>query len=265
MKKINKYNYLNVLGEDFNNKDNAYKYFREKINEFIIPSTDCVIMTEETPIKQSQMIQLDQDYGSYSPEWEKRKSHGTGINEWCVIRNDLDGIKSIGLGFFRNKKENESKFSTILPESVTAQKIFTCFGPGKFNLNQILTSALRHEIRPQTRYFRDSFKNPNFCKGCEKNFYPEEMIVDHTGTYEFKDIVKEFFKAEGWKDFMIKSLYKESIILRIQESSPDDEFYPDSPRQMWQDFHKERAIFQMLCKTCHHMKTYAKKIKYEEE
>ena len=66
---------------------------------------------------------------------------------------------------------------------------------------------------------------------------------------------------------MMKSLYKEGdgVLYRIQEVSPDDEFYPDSPRQIWQEFHKKRATLQMLYKPHHDMKTYSKKIKFTKE
>ena len=257
--------YKNVLGKDFRTKPEAYKYFRGRIMEFNVPfSINCVIMTEETPIKQSEMIQLAKDYGSYTQEWETRKSHATGIDQWCVMRNFVDGIESISLGFIRNRKEGESKFNAIPPEAATAKKIFTCFGKGEFNQKEILNSALRNEIREQTRAFKETLKDPNRCVLCDKHFHPTEMVVDHL--YEFKDIAKEFFK-NGWEEFMMKSLYKEidGVLYRIQEVSPDDEFYPDSPRQIWQEHHKKRAVLQMLCKDCHYAKTYAKRIPGEYE
>ena len=252
--------YKNVLGKDFKTKPEAYKYFRDKIGEFKIDYvSNYVVLTEETPIKQSQMIQLAKDYGSYTQEWEDRKSHSTGIKEWCVMRNTFSGIESFSLGFLRNRKEHESKFNEILPESVTAKKIFTCFGKGEFNKNEILNSALRNEIRPQTKHFRENSRC--FCLGCEQVFSPHELVVDHI--FEFKNIVKEFLKNEGWKEFMQNSLYKESngVLYRLQDVSPDFEFYPDSPKTLWQEFHKQRATLQMLCKSCHDSKTYAIKIK----
>jgi len=258
--------YKNVLGKDFDRKEDAYKHYRKKIMEFDIPySTNYIIMTEETPIKQSEMIQLSKDYGSYTQEWETRKSHAAGIDQWCVMRNYVDGIESISLGFLRNKKEGESKFATVPPEAVTAKKIFTCFGKGKFNQKEILNGALRNEIRDQIKDFRKSLKDPNICACCGKRFLPQEMVVDHI--FEFKDIVKEFFKAEGWEEFMMKSVYKEAdgVLYRIQQVSPDDNFYPDSPRQIWQEFHKSEATLQMLYKPHHDRKTYAKKIKFTKE
>ena len=115
--------YKNVLGKDFKTKPEAYKYFRDKVMKFNVPfSTNYVVMTEETPIKQSEMIQLAKDYGSYTQEWETRKSHATGIDQWCVMRNFVDEIESISLGFIRNRKEGESKFNAILPEAATAKK-----------------------------------------------------------------------------------------------------------------------------------------------
>ena len=258
--------YKNVLGKDFDRKEDAYKHYRKKIMEFDIPySTNYIIMTEETPIKQSEMIQLSKDYGSYTQEWETRKSHAAGIDRWCVMKNYVDGIESISLGFLRNKKEGESKFATVPPEAVTAKKNFTCFGKGKFNQKEILNGALRNEIRDQIKDFRKSLKDPNICACCGKRFLPQEMVVDHI--FEFKDIVKEFFKAEGWEEFMMKSVYKEAdgVLYRIQQVSPDDNFYPDSPRQIWQEFHKSKATLQMLYKPHHDRKTYAKKIKFTKE
>ena len=257
--------YKNVLGKDFKTKPEAYKYFRDKVMEFNVPfSINYVVMTEETPIKQSEMIQLAKDYGSYTQEWETRKSHATGINQWCIMRNFVDEIESISLGFIRNRKEGESKFNVIPPEAATAKKIFTCFGKGAFNQKEILNGALRNEIREQTRAFKQMLKDPNRCVLCDKLFHPMEMVVDHL--YEFKDIAKEFLK-NGWEEFMRNSLYKEAdgVLYRIQEVSPDDEFYPDSPRQIWQEFHKSRATLQMLYKPHHDMKTYSKKIKFTKE
>ena len=258
--------YKNVLGKDFKTKPEAYKYFRDRVMEFNVPfSTNYVLMTEETPIKQSEMIQLAKDYGSYTQEWETRKSHAAGIDKWCIMRNFIDGIESISLGFIRNLKKGENKFNAILPEAVTAKKIFTCFGKGEFNQKEILNGALRNEIRDQIKDFRKSLKDPNICACCGKRFLPQEMVVDHI--FEFKDIVKEFFKNEGWEEFMMKSLYKENdgVRYRIQEVSPDYGFYPGSPRQIWQEFHKSKATLQILYKPHHDMKTYAKKIKFTEE
>ena len=255
--------YKNVLGKDFKTKPEAYKYFRDRVMEFNVPfSTNYVLMTEETPIKQSEMIQLAKDYGSYTQEWETRKSHAAGIDKWCIMRNFIDGIESISLGFIRNLKKGENKFNAILPEAVTAKKIFTCFGKGEFNQKEILNNALRNEIREQTKEFKQSLRDPNRCVLCDKHFHPTEMVVDHL--YEFKDIVTEFLK-NGWEEFMMNSLYKEAdgVLYRIQEVSYDDEFFPDSPRQQWQEFHKKRAVLQMLCKNCHDLKTYAKKIKFK--
>ena len=119
------------------------------------------------------------------------------------------------------------------------KKIFKCFGKGKFNSKEILNGALRNEINDQIEDFRRKLKDPNICACCGKRFPSQEMVVDHI--FEFKDIVKEFFKDKGWKEFMMKSLYKEAdgVLYRIQKVSLDDEFYPDSPRQIWQEFHKK--------------------------
>jgi hypothetical protein len=256
--------YKNVLGKDFDTKPEAYKHLRDKINEFIVPySTNYIVMTEKTPIKQSEMIQLSKDYGSHTQEWETRKSHAAGIDQWCVMRNFVKKTESISLGFLRNRKEGESRLDAVLPEAVTAKKIFTCFGKGEFNQNEILNSALRNEVEDQIENFRKSLKDSNICACCGKRFPPQEMVVDHI--FEFKYIVKEFFETKGWKEFMMKSLYKEAdgVLYRIQDISPDDEFYPDSPRQEWQEFHKKKATLQMLRKGCHDSKTYAKKIKFK--
>ena len=56
------------------------------------------------------------------------------------MRNFVDEIESISLGFIRNRKEGESKFNAIPPEAATAKKIFTCFGKGEFNQKEILNS-----------------------------------------------------------------------------------------------------------------------------
>jgi len=264
--------YKNVLGKDFKRKEDAYKYHREKVMEFDVPySTNYTVMTEETPIKQSEMIQLSKDYGSYTQEWETRKSHATGINEWCVMRNYVDGIESISLGFLRNRKEGESKFSIVLPEAVTAKKIFTCFGPGRFNDNEILEGALRNEIKHQLIDYRHNYRHGNKCAHCKVQFEPYELDVDHL--FLFEKIKKEFLELYG-EEFIMKCLYKESdgVLYRIMDSSPDENIYPDSPREAWVHFHKERATYQMLCNrkrkdgfpNCHDSKTYpGKKITFE--
>ena len=254
--------YPNVLGKDFKKKEDAYKYFSQKKNEFDIPSCDYVLLTEETPIKQSEMIKLYNDYGSHTQEWETRKAHTTGIDRWCIMRNYVDHIQSFSLGFFRNKKENESKFNTILPEAATAKKIFICFGPGYFNNNEILEGALRNEIRYQAVDYRKNYNHGNQCAHCKHVFQPDQLEVDHLR--EFKLIKKEFLDLYG-EEFIMKCLYKESdgVEYRIRDTSPNENIYPDSPREAWVIFHKERATYQMLCKKgkeglpgCHPLKTY---------
>ena len=88
------------------------------------------------------------------------------------------------------------------------------------------------------------------------------MDVDHL--YEFKLIKKEFLDLYG-EGFIKSCLYKErrGVEYRISNNSPDENIYPDSPREAWTRFHKERATYQMLCKKgkdglpgCHSLKTY---------
>ena len=251
--------YKNVLGKNFKKKDEAYKYFRKKVNEF--KTSTYTVMTEETPIKQSEMIQLAKDYGSWTNEWFTRKTHSRGIKLWCIIYN-TDPFPSMALGFIRNKKENANKFHTELPECVTAKNIFTCFGKGKFNKKQILNGAFRNEIRPQIEEYRAMYKNSHVCAHCKNIFSPDELEVDHL--YPFKKIAKKFIELLG-EEYLQQCLYKESdgVLYRLQDISPDDEVYPDSPKEAWMDFHKERATYQMLCKNgknglpgCHPLKTH---------
>ena len=252
--------YKNVLGKDFKTKPKAYKYLREKINEF--ETSTYTIMTEETPIKQSAMLQLDKDYGSWTDR-SIAKTHSRGVDKWCVIYVK-EPFPSLALGFIRNKKENGSKFHTELPECINAKKIFICFGSGTFNPNTNLEEALRHEIRPQIEEYREMYKNSHICAHCDHQFPPEELDVDHV--YPFAKIKKEFLESYG-KEFIMKCVYKERAVHRLDDWSPDDEVYPDSPREAWVRFHKERATYQMLCKNgkngfpgCHPLKRMGRKI-----
>jgi len=109
------------------------------------------------------------------------------------------------------------------------------------------------------------YKNSHICAHCDYSFFPEELEVDHL--YKFEKIKKEFLELYG-EEFIKSCVYKEGAVHRLQEISPDEEAYPDSPREAWFDFHKERATYQMLCKNgknghpgCHPLKTYARKIK----
>ena len=239
--------YKNILGKDFKKKDEAYKYFRKKINEFIVNGLGYKIMTEETPIKQSEMLQLANNYASWTNEWFDRKTDGKEIKKWCVM---IDDYNNYCLGFMRNEYK---------AEAVTAKNIFTCFGPGRFNPKEVLKSALRNEIKPQIKKFRESFINSHICALCNGSFNANELDVDHI--YPFEKIANEFIELYG-QDYLMKCLYKDAngFYYRLQDLSPDEEVYPDSPKDAWLQFHKERATLQMACKGCHYAKTYSKKI-----
>jgi hypothetical protein len=166
----------NVLGEDFKKKDDAYKYFRKKINEFDTRSH--IVMTKETPVRQSDMKQLEKDYGSISDRATAKKSSYS-----------------------------------------------------------------------------------------DYQFPPEELDVDHV--YPFAKIKKEFLELYG-KEFIMKCVYKGGAVHRLDNWSPDDEVYPDSPKEAWFDFHKERATYQMLCTKgkngfpgCHPLKRMGRKIEFK--
>jgi len=245
--------YKNILGKDFKKKDEAYKYFRKKINEFDTRSH--IVMTEETPVRQSDMKQLEKDYGSISDRATAKKSSFSDY-QWCVEYLEKP-FPSLALGIIENSKI----------EAFNARNLFKCFGPGTFNLNKNLEEALRYEIRPQIEEYRKMYRNSHICAHCHYQFPAQELEVDHV--YPFAKIKKEFLKLYG-KEFIMNCLYKEGAVHRLDDLSPDEEVYPDSPREAWFDFHKERATYQMLCKNgkeglpgCHPSKRMGRKIKFK--
>ena len=242
--------YKNVIGKDFDTKPEAYKYFRKKINEFDTRSH--IVMTEETPVRQSDMKQLEKDYGTISDRATAKKSSYKNY-QWCVKYLEKPFI-SLALGIIENGKI----------ETFNAKNLFKCFGPGTFNPNKNLEEALRYEIRPQIEEYREMYRNSHICAHCGHQFPPEELDVDHV--YPFAKIKKEFLELYG-KEFIMKCVYKGGAVHRLDNWSPDDEVYPDSPREAWIDFHKERATYQMLCKNgkngfpgCHPLKRMGRKI-----
>ena len=245
--------YKNVLGKDFKKKDEAYKYFRKKINEF--DTRNHIVMTEETPVRQSDMKQLEKGYGSISDRATAKKSSYSDY-QWCVKYLE-EPHPSLALGIIENGKI----------ETFNAKNLFKCFGPGTFNPNKNLEEALRHEIKPQIKEYRKMYRNSHLCAHCHYQFPAQELEVDHV--YPFAKIKKEFLELYG-KEFIMNSLYKEEAVYRLNDFSPNEEVYPDSPREAWCDFHKERATYQMLCKKgkeglpgCHPSKRMGKKIKME--
>jgi len=249
--------YKNIIGKDFDTKSEAYKYFRKKINEFDTRSH--IVMTEKTPVRQSDMKQLEKDYGTISDRATAKKSSYNNY-QWCVKYLE-EPYPSLALGIIENGKI----------ETFNAKNLFKCFGPGTFNPNKNLEEALRYEIRPQIKEYREMYKNSHRCALCGYSFFPKELEVDHL--YKFEKIKKEFLELYG-EEFIMKCLYKESdgVLYRIMDISPDENIYPDSPREAWVHFHKERATYQMLCNrkrkdgfpNCHDSKTYpGKKITLE--
>jgi len=245
--------YKNVLGKDFKKKDEAYKYFREKINEF--DTCSYIVMTEKTPVRQSGMKQLEKEYGSISARATAKKSSYSDY-QWCVKYLE-EPHPSLALGIIENGKI----------ETFNARNLFKCFGPGTFNPNKNLEEALRHEIKPQIKEYRKMYRNSHLCAHCHYQFPAQELEVDHV--YPFAKIKKEFLELYG-KEFIMNCLYKEEAVYRLNDFSPNEEVYPDSPREAWCDFHKERATYQMLCKKgkeglpgCHPSKRMGKKIKME--
>jgi len=239
--------YKNICGQNFKTKNEAYQYFRNLVNQTAKGVYE-ITLTENTPLKKFHVQYLVDNYIE-DKNWFKRKTNNKPI---------------IGYKLKLNEHQNDHHLCFIMkdeiPEPITAKKYFTCFGKGTISDEEKLISAMRYSIQPQIDEFRQNDLRAKKCAKCP-NFKNNVVEIHHR--YPFKKIVEDFFNEfKGWKNFLIKSLFKKrgNQYWEFQHISPDEKFYPDSPVEEWLDFHKQRATYEALCKNCHKAETYYKTI-----
>jgi hypothetical protein len=239
--------YKNICGQDFERKNDAYQYFRNLVNQTANGAFE-IILTENTPLKKSHIQYLVDNYIE-DKDWLKRKTNNKPIVDYMLQLNEHQS--DYHLCFIMEGEK---------PEPITAKKYFTCFGKGTISDEEKLISAMRHAIQAQINAFRQNDLRARKCSRCPN---PNDYVIEIHHRYPFKKIVEDFFtKFKGWKEFLIKSLYKRkgNQYWEFQHISPDEDFYPGSPVEEWLYFHEEKAVYEALCKNCHKAETYCKVI-----
>ena len=136
--------YKNICGKDFETKPAAYKHFRTILNytgnDHIIElcREGIIKLGENTKLKNSQVQDLF-DRFFVDHDWMKRKTKGRPIRNYILIRDDYGGYC---LGF---------QFEDDSYESITAKQMLTCFGKGTISDDARFLSAMRYEVKYQSR------------------------------------------------------------------------------------------------------------------
>ena len=238
--------YTNICGKDFKTKAKAYKYFRDLVrntaNNFLLSrnfpepievgnsKTFYLQLTEQTLLKNSDVRNLFENY-LVDGDWYGRKTKGQDIKNFVLIKDDYDNYC---LGF---KLEDDSV------ESVTAKSYLSCFGKGTQTDDERLHSAMRYEVKYQSEEYKKNNEHIQECFDCP---CPREAGLDVDHVIPYKTIVNSFFTIYDREEFK-KSMNKEiqGLYWRLREDH----------RKIWQEYHKQHAKFQLLCKECHRLKT----------
>ena len=226
--------YTNICGKDFKNKAKAYKFFRSLVRDTVNTDLNCVEptieLTEKTPLKNSNVSNLFENY-LVDGDWYGRKTKGQNIKNFVLIKDDYNDYC---LGF---RLEDNSI------ESVTAKSYLSCFGKGTQTDDERLHSAMRYEVKYQSEEYRKNNQHIQECFDCS---CPREAGLDVDHVFPYKNIVHSFFTIYNKEEFK-KSMNKEiqGLYWRLREDH----------RKTWQEYHKQHAKFQLLCKECHRLKT----------
>ena len=259
--------YKNVLGQDFNRKEDAYARFQKFRDEMVrtLQLGPSHMLTEETPVKKSWMDQLFKDYFlCEDPKYYKRKI-GLGVENWFFAPDSEGGIclwvkqkdappkhnskecKECQTGKFCIRTADISHEGPTVP--VAAPWIFTCFGTGVHNNNPLhrVKDAMRKAIKYQTKEFRASVKDE--CQGCGEEGYGLDLEVHHIP--DFMKIAKVFIEKYGEK----------YLIENVSKAPTEDIWYfiNDKLENEWCEYHLKEATLKLLCISCHDKETYKKR------
>ena len=227
-----------VLGKDFKYKKDAWKYFKSQLYSIKQPVDDNhITFTEETPIKQSQMQYLFNNYLTEDKKILNEVFRGDTPYDWgCKFL--CDGVRNLTF-------ELEARNQIRIP--IKPARIFTCLGAATTNymLNEKRTA------RKLIKYQSDDFLR-KFLKEGEYLSYNSVFTCDNCKCYEklevhhltpFNDIFEEW-RENVWK----KDLLPNSSSTYFQDKEANEN---------WCDFHLNLAHYQKLCKPCHTKETYA--------
>jgi len=222
-----------VLGKDFKYKKDAWKYFKSQLYSIKQPVDDNhITFTEETPIKQSQMQYLFNNYLTEDKKILNEVFRGDTPYNWgCKFL--CDGVRNLTF-------ELEARNQIRIP--IKPARIFTCLGAATTNymLNEKRTA--RKLIKYQSDDFLRKFLKEGEYLSCDKCECYEKLEVHHYWL-SFNDIYNE------WRD----NVWKEDLF----PDSACSSFSPEAANKSWCDFHFNLARYQKLCKPCHAKETHA--------
>lgn len=216
-------------------------------------------MKREKPIVGTKYFKSKKELTEYTRELIKNK--GT-----CVIDkydNDFIFFKELFLRKPCNKdKENLIKLFKISPNPITKDtnhmsyittydKEYTfswkkcCDGKDDDSFDSKLKEALRYCIQDQRE---ECWYDNNTCNICGLQKIDREFQIDHNDT-NFCEIVKQFMDI--YHGEIPISFDSDTITCQYKFKKEDNIFM-----LAFQNFHKEKASLQLLCKSCHKKKTY---------
>lgn len=252
-----------VLDINFKTKKLALNHFRDQMWLFPKPENSKIIyLDESTIIKKSQIDYLWDNYLTKNQEWKEHKFEGKKPFAWCIafkeITHSYDYVNGsrVWESYFEPQfayklyaVESDNIGSAIIP--VNLQNMFSCFGseygitPKMKELkaarreagNPYLQNFKRLELNEKGEYLNHIYGGNLPCFQCEK-FYPHNKIVCHHVT-PFKDL------WDDWKKIYFSQHPEEKLKIsfsgKIEGKAGSD----------WYFFHKQRAIYLLVCTDCH--------------
>jgi hypothetical protein len=177
---------------------------------------------------------LDTDFLFFLSLYSRKPSHSDYVKNIQKFKITLDPIK-------KNKANHLSCIDNNNKEFIFSWR--SCCDGRDTKISDKLKEACRTSIKEQTA---SCWANNSNCCNCGKN---------KTNGFEVDHYKKEFCKI--YKDFMeintiqIPDDFESDIITSQYMFKKEDNIF----NQSFQNYHRENAILQLLCKDCHREKT----------
>ena len=176
---------------------------------------------------------LDKDFLFFLSLYSRKPSHSDYVRTIQKFKITLDPIKKIKTNHLSCIDNNNKEF------------IFSwrsCCDGRDTKMIDKLKEAFRTSIKEQTASF---WCNNNKCYSCGKN-KTDGFEVDHLN--EFSKIYMDFMKINTIQ--IPDDFESDPITSQYMFKKKDYEL-----KQAFQNYHRENAILQLLCKECHREKT----------
>jgi hypothetical protein len=180
-----------------------------------------------------EIDKLDADFLYFLSLYSRKPSHSDYVKNIQKFKITLDPIK-------KNKANHLSCVDNNNKEFIFSWR--SCCDGRDTKMTDKLKEACRTSIKEQTA---SCWYNKSKCDGCGKN-KTDGFEVDHLN--EFSKIYNDFMEINVIQ--IPDDFESDTITSQYMFKKEDNNF-----KQSFQNYHRENAILQLLCKECHKEKT----------